>query len=293
MSALASAERAFAFYSETQEIMQYIATAESKVPENAGLQPAFEANKAAFMALRGRILDEDYDAEETDDLIARLDELKAAYINFYLAEHKKFRLDHAGAMKKGKIQESVSLKALHSLRSIKDILPLSQLNDLTDQLSAIKTCYELTALELRSAPDCPHCHFNPVDNLGIRVEGRLESIENLLDDLLNAWTQQLLCALDDPMLEDQRKLLSKKQQEVIARFTSTRSLPIPVDQQFIDCVNAMLSGMESVELPIDELHKAMASWSPCVPEEFKARMIEWIDQRIRGRDKSKVRIVIK
>ena len=293
MSALASAERAFAFYSETQEIMQYIATAESKVPENAGLRPAFEANKAAFMALRGRILDEDYDAEETDDLIARLDELKAAYINFYLAEHKKFRLDHAGAMKKGKIQESVSLKALHSLRSIKDILPLSQLNDLTDQLSAIKTCYELTALELQSAPDCPHCHFNPVDNLGIRVEGRLESIENLLDDLLNAWTQQLLCALDDPMLEDQRKLLSKKQQEVIARFTSTRSLPIPVDQQFIDCVNAMLSGMESVELPIDELHKAMASWSPCAPEEFKARMIEWIDQRIRGRDKSKVRIVIK
>ena len=95
------------------------------------------------------------------------------------------------------------------------------------------------------------------------------------------------------MLEDQRKLLSKKQQEVIARFTSTRNLPIPVDQQFIDCVNAMLSGMESVELPVDELHRAMASWSPCAPDEFKARMIEWIDQRIRGRDKSKVRIVIK
>lgn len=245
------------------------------------------------MALRDRILDDDYDEDDTDDLIAQLGDLKNAYIDYYMNAHKKYRLDHAGATKKGKVQESATLKALHALRNINDILPVSQLNDLTGQLAAVKVCYECTTPELQGTPDCPHCHFNPADNASQPVAGRLEFIEDRLDDLLNTWTQQLLSALDDPMLEDQRKLLSRKQQDVIARFTSSRQLPIPVDQQFIDCVNAMLSGMESVELPVDELHKAMASWSPCAPDEFKARITDWIDQRTRGRDKSKVRIVIK
>ncbi len=68
---------------------------------------------------------------------------------------------------------------------------------------------------------------------------------------------------------------------------------MPVDQQFIDAVNAMLSGMISVELPMDALHQALLSWSPCAPDECKARLAEWIDARTRGMDKSKVRIVVK
>ena len=125
------------------------------------------------------------------------------------------------------------------------------------------------------------------------VAGRLEFIEDRLDDILVAWTQQLLAALDDPMLDDQRALLGKKQREIIDRFTTTKQLPIPVDQQFIDCVNTLLSGMESVELPLQDMHRAMASWSPCAPDEFKTRLTDWIDKHITGHDKSKVRIVIK
>lgn len=293
IEAMAVVERAFGFYTQLQELMHYMALAETKVPDDVQLHGEFNAKKEAFMALRDRILDDDYDEDDTDDLIAQLGDLKNAYIDYYMDAHKKYRLDHAGATKKGKVQESATLKAFHALRNINDILPVSQLNDLTGQLAAVKVCYECTTPELQSTPDCPHCHFNPADNASQPVAGRLEFIEDRLDDLLNAWTQQLLSALDDPMLEDQRKLLSRKQQDVIARFTSSRQLPTPVDQQFIDCVNAMLSGMESVELQVDELHKAMASWSPCAPDEFKARITDWIDQRTRGRDKSKVRIVIK
>ena len=160
-------------------------------------------------------------------------------------------------------------------------------------MASIKVCYECTTPELQATPDCPHCHFNPADNMAPAVAGRLEFIEDRLDDLLVAWTQQLLAALDDPMLDDQRALLGKKQQEIISRFTTTKQLPIPVDQQFIDCVNTLLSGMESVELPLEDMHRAMASWSPCAPEEFKMRLTEWIDKHTSGHDRSKVRIVIK
>lgn len=292
-AAMQLAAQANHFYAEMQELLQYIATAEAKVPADAELRNAFEEKKASFMAVRDRLLDDDFDTDESDDLIAELNELKDAYIAFYMDEHKRYRLDVNGAQKKGKIQETATLKSLHALRGIRDILPLSQLQDLVNQLSNIKTCYECTTPELQTSPDCPHCHFNPADNMAPAVAGRLEFIEDRLDDLLVAWTQQLLAALDDPMLDEQRTLLSKKQQEIITRFTTTKQLPVPVDQQFIECVNTLLSGMESVELPLEDMHKAMASWSPCAPDEFKTRLNDWIDKHTGGYDKTKVRIVIK
>ena len=292
-AAMHMAERAHIFYTETQEIMHYITTAESKIPTDVALHDAFAEKKASFMDIRSRLLEDDFDTDEADDMIAELVDLKNAYIEYYMKAHKAYRLDINGAQKKGKIQESATLKALHALRGIRDILPVSQLADLTNQMAAIKVCYECTTPELQATPDCPHCHFNPADNMAPAVAGRLEFIEDRLDDLLVAWTQQLLAALDDPMLDDQRALLGKKQQEIIARFTTTKQLPIPVDQQFIDCVNTLLSGMESVELPLEDMHRAMASWSPCAPDEFKTRLTDWIDKHTSGHDKSKVRIVIK
>jgi len=37
----------------------------------------------------------------------------------------------------------------------------------------------------------------------------------------------------------------------------------------------------------------MTSWGPCAPDDFKARMAQYIDKLSKGKDKSKVRIVIK
>ena len=292
-AALCLAERAHSFYTEMREIMQYITTAESKISADVALRDAFETKKSAFMAVRSHLTEADFDDGEVDTLIDELSALKNDYTAYYMDAHKAYRLDIHGAQKKGKIQESATFKALHALRGIRDILPISQLQDLLNQLTSIKVCYECTTPELQQSPDCPHCHFNPADNMALPVAGRLEFIEDRLDALLSGWTQQLLAALDDPMLDDQRALLGRQQREVIARFTASKHLPVPVDQQFIDAVNTLLSGMESVELPVDELHKAMASWSPCAPDEFKARLTDWIDRHTSGHDKSKVRIVIK
>lgn len=65
------------------------------------------------------------------------------------------------------------------------------------------------------------------------------------------------------------------------------------DQQFIDSVNSMLSGLESLEVHMDKLQAAMTSWGPCTPEDFKQKLAQWVDSQISGKDKSKVRIVIK
>ena len=161
------------------------------------------------------------------------------------------------------------------------------------QLTTLKTCYELTGPEMEKQADCPHCHFNPADNDGKPVHGRLGAIEDKADEVLANWTATLKSALEDPMLEDQKNLLGRNAQAAINKFLESGLLPVPVDQQFIDSVNAMLSGLESLEVHMDKLQSVMASWGPCTPEDFKTRLTGWIDQQTAGKDKSKVRIVIK
>ena len=293
IAAIAIGERVKQFRDDLLDICNYIETAETKLPESSELRPAFAEQKAAYQAVQARLLEDDWDSEETDDVVLALTDLKKKYITWYMAEHKAYRLDHAGSTKKGTLQQSTTWKSLISLKGIHGILPTSQLMDLTGQLVALKTCYELTEPEMQKQADCPHCHFNPADNDSKPVHGRLGQIEDKADEVLNGWTSTLKSALEDPMLEEQKTLLGKNARATIDKFLQNGHLPIPVDQQFIDSVNSMLSGLESLEVHMDKLQAVMTSWGPCTPEDFKQKLAQWVDSQTSGKDKSKVRIVIK
>ena len=293
LAAIEIGERVKQFRDELLDICAYIEAAEGKLPEDSELLSAFAQEKSAYQELQARLLEDDFDIEETDDLVIALTDLKKKYITWYMAEHKAYRLDHAASMKKGSVQQSATWKALQTLKGISGILPTSQLSDLSNQLTALKTCYELTEPEMDKQADCPHCHFNPADNTGNPVHGRLEAIEDKADEILIKWTETLHSSLEDPMLEDQKALLSKNARAAIDKFLQTGHLPIPVDQQFINSVNSMLSGLESLEVHMDKLQEVMTSWGPCTPEDFKAKLTQWIDGQTSGKDTSKVRIVIK
>jgi hypothetical protein len=62
------------------------------------------------------------------------------------------------------------------------------------------------------------------------------------------------------MTDDQKKLLGKAAQASIDKFIETGFLPTPLDQQFIDNVNAILSGLESLEIHMDKLQEIMMSY---------------------------------
>ena len=44
---------------------------------------------------------------------------------------------------------------------------------------------------------------------------------------------------------------------------------------------------------MDKLQAVMTRWGPGTPEDFKQKLAQWVDSQISGKDKNKVRIVIK
>ena len=281
------------FRDDLNEILQYMDEASNKIPADHPMKQDFVNAKQDFRAVRDKLLEDDFDIDEVDDLILDLEKLKKQYMDWYMAEHKKYRLDHAESTKKGSILQSDTFKTLTTLKKINGILPTSQLTDLQAQLTSLKTCYELTGPEMEKKAVCIHCSFNPADNDAKPVYGRLDAIEDKAEDILNAWTKTLKSSLEDPMTEDQKKLLGKSAQASIDKFIESGFLPRPVDDAFIDNVNSILSGLESFEIHMDKLRELMQSWGPCKPDEFKNKLSKWLDDQLVGKDKNKVRIVIK
>ena len=123
IAAIAIGERVKQFRDDLLDICNYIETAETKLPESSEIRPAFAEQKTAYQAVQARLLEEDWDSEETDDVVLALTDLKKKYIAWYMVEHKAYRLDHAGSQKKGTIQQSTTWKSLIALKGIHGILP--------------------------------------------------------------------------------------------------------------------------------------------------------------------------
>jgi hypothetical protein len=275
------------------ELMSYIAAAELKLPQGSPLKESFTKEKKSFLLMRDQLLLKEYDSAQSDELQLRLEELQSRYASEYMKLHGQYRLNIDGDRRKQKLMAGDSLKTLQALSGIRDILSLNQLQELTGQLLGLKSCYACTTPDLIKHADCPHCHFNPADMGEQPITGRLEQLEDKLDRLLADWTGQILSALDDPILDGQKALLHDEQRKLIDAFITSRRLPRTVDRDILDSINAVLSGLESVEVHMKDLQQAMMNWGPTAPVEFKQKLGQWLDQVLKGHDLNKARIVIK
>ena len=99
--------------------------------------------------------------------------------------------------------------------------------------------------------------------------------------------------LEDPTTRDQLELLGPDQRDVVQAFIASGTLPDAASRDFIDAVAQVLSGLSKVVVTAGELRRALfPSGSPATPAELKKRFGGYVDERAKGMDAAKVRIVI-
>ena len=119
-------------------------------------------------------------------------------------------------------------------------------------------------------------------------------MDNELDSLLSTWTETLLGNLDDPTT---RGAIDAPQDAISAIWWTSSSppasFPTDLDHDFIDAVALVLSGLSKVVVTSDDLRKALfPSGSPATLSGMKKRFEEYLDEKAKGMDPAKVRIVI-
>lgn len=252
-----------------------------------------EAAKESFRKIRDDISEERNGEASASDVNSTLEKVKSAYIDLYFAEHQKKRLGVNDAKRKGEIVSSAKLANLKKLKSI-EILSSAKLEAIENSLTSLIVCYDLTVEDLKASPICKNasCRFS-LDSNDSPVRGKLDEIEDRIDNLLNEWTATLLNTISDPLVLAQESFLSKEQQKAIKTLISDKKLPDKIDQFFINAAQALLKGFEPVSISASEFIDKLDAIGPCDVNTFKTKLNEIVASYITGKDNDKLRIVVK
>ena len=80
---------------------------------------------------------------------------------------------------------------------------------------------------------------------------------------------------------------------MIDTFLDTKSLPDRVDDFFVSSMNALLKGFEPVVIDTDDLVSKLEAMPPMDEDTFTKKISELLASYTKGKDKSKLRIVVK
>jgi hypothetical protein len=250
--------------------------------------------RAAQAEVGGQIkADAASDAALRAQIRQRLADLKRSYIETYMALHLRARLGANEDKRKAKLLGDARLQTLQRLATI-DLMPRQQLVDLQNRLAGLKSCFAVTPQELDADPECPHCSFRPsAETVVTPAKALLTAFDTDLDNLLSAWTQTLLSNLQDPTTLENLKLLAPKARKLVDGILKKKALSDEIGQDLLQALQEALSGLIKVVITTDDLRAALlAGGSPATAAEMKKRFEEFLADRTKGKEPSKVRIVV-
>jgi hypothetical protein len=270
----------------------YLATAEAVLPTGHEWIDKMKAAREEVLAQIGDPAKRSA-AAFRQQIQRKLGDLKKSYLLAYLAMHAKARLGVNEDKRKSQIMNDKRLKDLQKL-SIIDLMPRQHLSDFQNRLAGLKSCFALAEQELEASPVCPHCNFKPgAEPLVAPVAMMLDALDGELDKLVENWTQTLLVNLEDPTTKGNLSLLKPEPRKLVDGFIKKRILTGDLDQDFIHALQEALSGLTKISVKISDLRDALlAGGSPTTPAEMRKRFEEYLDGLTKGKELSKVRIVL-
>jgi hypothetical protein len=229
----------------------------------------------------------------TADTIQKINELKKEYIKEYTALHSAVRLNSNDDKKKIKLQRDVRFISLDYLTQI-NILPVRQVQEFKKTLNDLISCTNLTIDELQNTPVCPHCHYMPQrDGTSGGVSAKIDEAEDVLEKMATDWTTALLANLNDPWVKKSRELLKDSDKVLLDTFIKSGKLPSPINDNFIIALKEAFSKLDKVTITVEDIKKVLQrSGGPVSPGELKDCFNNYIDTLIKGKDATKVRIVV-
>ena len=274
----------------------YLSIAEGVLPADHPWQAEVQAAKADLLT---KVTSPKHRAESSFQrkLGQTLSDLKASYKAAYLALHKRAHLGAKDDSKKAALTKDRRLKQLQQLAKV-EIMPGAQLKSFHDLLLGLKTCYALSASDLDDNPICQHTEpgYRPLESpQGAQsASDVLAGLDDRLDTLVTDWTTTLLSNLDDPTVAGNIELISDPDgKSQVAAFMKSRELPDPISDAFVQALRDALTGLEKVAVAPTSLRDALVSGGmPCTVDELKSRFDTYVAGLTKGKNASKVRVVV-
>ena len=223
----------------------------------------------------------------------KLSRLRKTYIATYQDLHAKARLGRNDDERKAELTRDERIGQLQKLATI-ELMSSAQLTEFQRRLGDLRSCFGLTPQQLGAAPVCPDCGFKPsAEPVRLPAAKALNALDDELDKLVESWTKTLLTNLDDPTVQENFDLISAQRRKLIKDFMDAGELPPKLTQAFLEALQEVLSNLTKIVVSIGDLReKLAAAGTPVTPAELKKRFDDYLDDLAKGKDPSKVRIVL-
>ena len=225
-----------------------------------------------------------------------LKNIKSKYQDVYLELHRKAHLNAQDDRRKGALNSDYRLAQLRALDNV-DIMPHHELESFSSDLLGLPTCFALSRRDLETTPICPHRYYRPADDAPFSRSASqiLADLDDLLDLLVQRWTETLLENLEDPTAVANIGLLSNPVgKSELATFLKTRILPERISSDFVEVVQEVLTGLEKVSVDGGSICTALAEGGvPCTVDELKRRFADYLTELSKDKDPNKVRVMVK
>jgi hypothetical protein len=276
---------------ELQPLAAYLTTAQAVLPIEHPFRATVQTAQNAQLALL-----RDPQRRDTPglraQLLAELTRLRQAYATAYVALHRAARLSATQDDAKKHLSDASRLRQLRVLAHI-TLLPRAQLDTFQADLGRLKPCFGLSVDDLRDGPVCPRCGYRPIEEPTTEpVDAALTRLSAELDARYATWLDALRENLSDPIATNSLDLWDDAAiRGSIRDVRDGGPLPDPLPTAWATAANAILAGLERLNLSRDDLLAAMGS-TPLTREELEARLRRLLDTKLQGRDPRRVRIVV-
>ena len=279
---------------QTGALTSYLGKAEALLDASHPWQDAVRTARADLMA-RIASPKQRSGPEFKRYLTQTLGELKTKYQDAYLAAHERARLGANDDKRKASLTKDSRLAQLQKLAGI-EIMPTPQLRDFENRLFALKTCFQLGRPDLEADALCPYCGFRPTEEPTGAVPAKkvVGDLDEVLDSILRGWADTLLTNLEDPTVSGNIDLVSDAAGKAeLKAFPKSRQLPDPISPGFVRALQEALSGLEKVVVRTEGLQNALSDGGvPCTVPELRERFDRYVSMLTKGKDSSKIRIII-
>lgn len=219
---------------------------------------------------------------------SKLSNLKNRYADWYLKLYLKHKISDADNTQKHALLDSDE-KAICDILKDADFLStgqyaqwLNNLNKLQPADSKVNKDLILTA---------PYQDFNPLDYDGTSSVS-IATLKTELKQLLENWEQTLKDMLEDPIVKKNLSLLDAAQAKLLKEFKENKiALSKDNVRKIVNAVMDLHKGLIKFELTIDNLKTQFNK--PLTPDDAIDAFKAYIDSISKGKERDKIRIILK
>ncbi len=267
-----------------ERLVGYLYAAQSYVVEIE--KPLFDDIKEAIESLPAVVAtSKDADVKKYEAL---LNSLIDRYATYYLNQYTKCRLSKQDSLVKERVMGSEKKRICDIIKD-SVFITVTEYENWKNSITALREAdTSLTKAKLLIEP---YQDFNPREYYD-KPNYNIHQLEEQLDSILEKWTTTMRSVFKDPSVQENMDILKPDDRSLVEDFRNGEiELTAENSSKVRDLMAQFAQGIDKVEITMDDIRKQLNK--PLTPQETIDALTSYIDHLCIGKERNKVRIILK